>query len=472
MTGQDVFVIPASPAQERLWLLDRLEPGAAAFNLPASVRLTGTLDTAALRRSLRAIAGRHEALRTVFLQEEGRVEQVIHPGLAPELPVVDLTAIAAGERGGVAAELADREACRPFDLAAGPLLRASLLRLEPGHHILLVTLHHIVADGWSLGILIREISAFYTAFVAGRPVALPELPIQYADYACWQQERLQGAALEGELAYWRRQLAGLAAAEVLTPDRPRADRRPAGRTTSASLEAALPAELSEALRALARRQRATLFVLLLAGLKVLLHRLGGHEEVAIGAPVAGRNRGETKDLIGLFLNTLVLRTGLAGDPPFEAAVARVRDTVAQALANQDVPFEKLIEELRPERSRTPFFQVFFNMLSFPRGELELPGLRAEYLAAAENGAKFDLTVYVEDAAEGIRFRWVYDGDLFARERMAELLDQFLLLLCQVAADPAGRISALTLVTPRGAWRRCPRRAPRWGRNGTGPCTRR
>lgn len=449
MTGQDIFVVPASSAQERLWLLDRLEPGSSAFNLPASVRLVGHVDAEALRRSLRAIVRRHEALRTVFGEEGGQVVQVILPEVDFDLSVVDLAGMN-GERAELEAEIASREALLPFDLARGPLLRATLLRLDFGEHVLLVTLHHIVADGWSLGVLIREMSAFYTAFVERRPVALPVLPVQYADYAFWQRERLQGAALSGQLAYWKDRLASLTVGEALPPDRPWTDRGPVGRASSASLERTLPPELSEALRALARRERVTSFILLLTVFKVLLHRLSGQDEIVVGTAVAGRNRSETKDLIGLFLNTLVLRTALAGDPPFIEALGRVHDTVAQALANQDVPFEKLIEVLRPRRSRTPFFQVFFNMLNFPRGEFEAPDLKAEYLPAAESGAKFDLTVYAADSQEGIRFRWVYDADLFARDRMEEILTQYLLLLRQIADSAGERISAPTLVTRHAA----------------------
>jgi hypothetical protein len=418
---EDPTVHPLSFAQERLWFLDRLDPDNPAYVIPSSLRLRGRLDVPALERALAEVVRRHEVLRATFHEEDGRPVQRIAPPGPVALPVV---------------EEIRRE---PIRLEEGPLLRARLLRLGDEDHVLSLDLHHIASDGWSLGVLVRELTALY----AGE--TLQELPIQYADYAAWQRERLRGAALEEELAWWRERLAGAPPSLDLPFDRP----RPAVQTFNAGCAVrVLPASLIDRLRTLAGGEGASLFMVLLAGFQLLLSRWSGQEDVPVGSPIAGRTRREVEGLIGIFLNHLVLRADLSGDPTFRELLARVREVAVGAFAHQDLPFEKLLAEIEPQRdlSRTPLFQVFFNLLNFPSTEVRLPGLAVEGLGASEPQAKFDMTLYLVEDGGAIHLDLIYNADLFDAPRMEEALGQYHLLLDQAAADPDARIGTFSLVT--------------------------
>ena len=453
--GAEEGEYPLSFAQERLWVLDRFEPGNPAYNMPAAVRLRGGLDVSALERGLSALVDRHESLRTVFAVRDGQAVQVVTEPGPLSLPLTDLTALPGPERQGETERLASEEALRPFDLARGPLLRTRLIRTGEGEHVLLLNLHHIVSDGWSLDVLVRELAAFYAALREGRAASsqiLPELPVRYADYAAWQRRWLSGPARETQLAYWREQLAGAPQSIELPTDYP----RPAVRTHGCGhVSRHVSGPVAEALLALGRREGASLFMVLLAAFKVLLHRLAGEEDIVIGSPIAGRGHRELEGLIGMFLNTLVLRTSLVGDPTIRELLARVRETALDAYAHQDVPFEMLLDELKPERdlSRTPLFQVFFNMLNLaagPAAEIRLPDLTLEGLPAPDLPSKFDLTLYVQPMAagtEGIRFDMAYNGDLFEPQRIAEMLEQLASLLARFGEDPEARIGSFSLLTP-------------------------
>ena len=446
------FVSPTSFAQQRLWFFDQLEPGSSVYNISTGFRVTGPLNVAALEQSLNEIVRRHEALRTTFGVADGQPVQVIAPNLTLALPMVDLSAgaqaglceLPEAEREAKAQHLAKKESQRPFDLVRGPLLRALLLRLDEKKHILLLTFHHIVSDGWSMGIFLRELTALYGAFCMGGRSPLPEPPIQYANFAAWQRQWLQGEVLERQLSYWRKQLEGVSTLEFPT-DCP----RPKVQTFRGARESVLLSQsLSEALRRLGRQAGATLFMTLLAAFTVLLRRYTGQGDIVVGTPVAGRNRTEIEDLIGFFVNTLVLRTDLSGDPTFRELLGRVRGMALDAYAHQDLPFEKLVEELQPERdlSRTPLFQVFLNMAGPEARELSLHGLTVERLMLFEPESQFDFTLYVKEKKQEIHFELVYNADLFRQDRMIWMLEQFQTLLAAIAADPNQPLSTLRLLT--------------------------
>jgi amino acid adenylation domain-containing protein len=431
--------LPLSFAQQRLWLIDQLQPGTAAYNLPLALRLRGVLALPALAATLDEIVRRHEVLRTTFPGTDGEPRQVIAPPGPVPLPVVDLSGLSAPEPE--VERLLTAEARRPFDLAAGPLLRVRLLRLAAEDHVAFLDLHHIIGDGWSFGVLIREIAALYPAFLAGRPSPLPDLPIQYADFSAWQRRQLQGEALESELAFWRERLQSAPPVLELPSDRPRgtpqSDR---GGVRIVRLEPGLSAEVA----ALARREGATLFMMLLAAFQTLLSRASGQDDVSVGAPVAGRTRVETERLIGCFVNTLVLRTDLAGDPTFRELLARVRTVTLDAFRHQDVPFEKLVEEIRPERSlsHTPLFQAMLTLQNAPREELELPGLRLAPLALEGGTAKFDLLLELTEDASGIAGTLHYRTEMFEAATAERLVGHFQRLLAGTTGDPTTRISEL------------------------------
>ncbi|MGH9893434.1 MAG: condensation domain-containing protein, partial [bacterium] len=344
-------------AQQRLWFLDQLEPDSSVYNVSSALRLRGPLNVAPLQRSLNEIVRRHEALRTVFPAVEGRPVQVVSPSLVLPLPVVDLSDRPTREREDKALRLANREVQLPFDLARGPLFRPTLLRLATDDHILVLTLHHIVSDDWSMGVLYRELTVLYEAFSQGRSSPLAELPVQYSDFTRRQHEELHGEALAQQLSYWKAQLEGISTLQLPT-DRP----RPAVESfRGAHQSIVLSKELTDAVKALSRREKATLFMTLLAAFQVLLCRYTGQEDIVVGTPIANRSRVEFEGLIGFFLNTLALRADLSGNPSFLELLARVREVAFEAYAHQELPFEKLVEELQPERSlsRNPLFQVLF-----------------------------------------------------------------------------------------------------------------
>ncbi|MBV9110009.1 MAG: amino acid adenylation domain-containing protein, partial [Gemmatimonadetes bacterium] len=435
--------LPLSFAQERLWFLDRLQPGSAFYNSPVALRLGGALDVAALERAIGQVVRRHESLRTVFAEVDGAPVQVIAPFAGFTLEVEDVAP-------GDAARRAAEEAVRPFDLAAGPLFRARLLRVAPEDHVLSIGMHHVVTDGWSQGILLRELAALYASFAAGSEVALPDLPVQYADFAAWQRAHLRGAALDAQLAFWRGRLAGAPELLELPTDRP----RPAVQAfRGARIPVALDGELVGKLRALGHREGATLYMVVLAAFQLLLSRWAGSDDVVVGSPIAGRGRREVEELIGFFVNTLVLRTDLSGDPGFREALRRVRETTLGAYEHQDLPFEKLVAELRPERSlsHSPLFQVLFILNDAERAAASappagaMPGLRVGGVEADSGTTRYDLTLDLSVQGDGIGGALEYSTDLFERETVERLLGQLRQLLDRVVADPALPLSRMDLL---------------------------
>jgi amino acid adenylation domain-containing protein len=437
--------LPLSFAQQRVWFLDRLLPGKGTYNSSSLWRLNGGLNFEALRRSLETLVARHETLRTTFVAKDGEPVQVIGAPATVALPLTDLSALAPAEREGRAQELSQAQASQPFDLEKGPLLRARLLRLAAEEHLLLLTLHHIACDGWSMGILWRELSSAYASWANGRAPELPPLPIQYADYAVWQRERLQGQELERQLTYWKGKLAGLSPLELPT-DRP----RPAVASyQGGQLVFDLPAALTEGLKELSRREGATLFMTLVGAFQVLLYRYSGQEDIAVGTPMAGRGSTELEGLIGFLANTLVLRTDLAGNPTFTELLARVRENALDAYTHQDLPFEKLVEELAPSRdlSRNPLFQVMFVLQNAPGAGLSLPEVQASRVRLAGQGAKFDLTLSVNETATGLRGSWEYSSDLFDTVTIERMAGHFKTLLEGIVAHGQQRIGQLPLLSP-------------------------
>jgi amino acid adenylation domain-containing protein len=436
--------LPPSFAQERLWFIDRLEPGSAVYNIPVAWRLVGALDVAALERSLGEIVRRHEALRTVFAEEDGSPVQVIAPFVGFVLPVEDWSGLSDEGREEAVRRHAGEEARRAFDLSAGPLFRASLLRLGAEDHVLLLSVHHIVSDGWSLGVLYRELSALYAAYHEGRESPLSELPVQYADYAVWQREQLAGEALDQQLGYWRERLADAPALLELPTDHP----RPAVPTfRGAQEQVELPLELLERLQALGRSEGATLYMTLLATFQVLLSKYGGSDDIVVGSLGAGRTRREVEDTIGFFVNTLVFRTDLSGDPGFREVLRRAREATLGAYEHQEVPFERLVAELQPERSlsHTPLFQVMFALQNAVERGVALPGLEVSEAGAELESAKFDLFLTARATPQGLRVGLNYSTDLFERGTIARMLGHLERVLEQVAADADVRLSRLELL---------------------------
>jgi len=442
---EQLLSFPVSFAQQRLWFLHYLEPEVASYNLPLALRLTGQLDAGALEETLNEIVRRHDALRTSFPVSKGQPVQVISPFCQIAFPENDLRNLPVEAREPETSRQAALEANRPFDLAKGPLFRAKLLRLAEEEHLLVVTMHHIVSDGWSVEVFLRELTALYEAFRLGKPSPLPELPIQYADYALWQQNWLRGEVLESQLAYWKKKLAGIPALLELPTDRPRAA---AHSMRGASINAVLPPDLHQRLNALARSQGATLFMTLLAAFHALLSRYTGQEDIPVGSPIAGRTQVETEGLIGFFVNTLVLRGDLSADPSFLELLARVRETALEAYAHQDFPFEKLVEELQPARSlsRTPLFQVLFQLIAIPQKKVHLSGLKVEPLRIEGEIAKFDLSLHMIARPDRLSCTFEYKTDLFEAETIQRLLEHWKVFLAGIVADPDRRVSEIPLIT--------------------------
>ena len=452
--------LPLSFSQERLWFLDRMEPGRAWYNLPAAVRLSGRLDVPALARSLATIARRHEALRTSFGEgDRGTPVQVIEPAASarPALPLVDLSALPPAARGRAARARSEAEALRPFDLSRPPLVRSLLLRLDGAapdeagsddrgsEHVLVVTMHHIVSDGWSMDVFLRELTVLYGAFSEGRPSPLPELPIQYPDFAVWQRLWLSGETLNRRLEHWRERLAGAPELLELPTDRPRP---PVQTQRGAVVPLGVPAAEAEALRELARSDGATLFMALLSLFDTLLHRLSGADDLVVGTPVAGRSHRQVEGLIGFFVNTLPLRARLTGGESFRALLDRVRDDTLDAFEHQDVPFEKLVERLdvRRDPSHSPVFQVVLALQNTPAGRHELPGVAFEPVPITGRTAKFDLTlVFVENPDGGLAGSLEYNRDLFDPTTARRMVGGLRTLLTGALADPEAPISRLPLL---------------------------
>jgi amino acid adenylation domain-containing protein len=437
--------LPLSFSQQRLWFLDQLEPGSPLYNVPSALRLTGPLNVAALQQSLTEIVHRHESLRTTFALVDGEAVQVIRPAETLPLPIVDLHSLEPATRQEQARQLIDEEAQRPFDLEQGPLFRASLLKLDDQEHILLLSLHHIVSDGWSQGVLRREFVALYRACCNGLPSGLPDLPLQYADYAAWQRQWLQGEALARQLAYWKAHLAGAPTLLDLPTDRPRPPMQ-SFRGSRQSFQ--LSQELTSSLVQLAQREGATLFMTLLAAFQTLLMRYSGQEHIVVGTPIANRTHEQLEGLIGLFMNTLALRGDLSGDPRFTDLLSRVRDSALGAYAHQDLPFEKLVEELQPTRSlsHSPVFQVMLILQNAPRTSLEFEGVQLQAVGGEAVTAKFDLSLTLAESGGNLRGALEYNTDLFDAERIERMLAHFQTLLEAIVADPQQRLSRLPLLT--------------------------
>ncbi len=437
---------PLSHAQERLWFLAQLDPANAAYNLPMALRLEGELEPAALAAALRGVVERHEILRTVFRLEEGESVQVVAQESEVAPAVVDLSALAGDRREAEALRLAVREARRPFDLERGPLLRFTLVRLAEGRHAVLVNLHHVVSDGWSNGLLVREMAELYAARRESREPRLPELPVQYGDYAAWQRERTATGALDRELDHWRERLVGIEPLELST-DRP----RPPTKTYAGSaVRFRIDGRRAAAAVRLAREEGASLFMAGLAVFAALLARYSGQDDLAIGAPATHRSRRETEGLIGLFVNTLVLRCGLDGDPSFRRLLGRVRETTLDAYAHQEVPFERLVDELDPVRdlTRSPLFQALFALQNLPVRPRGLPGgLRMEGLGLDRQAAKFDLSLYLTETGGGIDGTLEYNTDLFDRTTALRLARSYRCLLGRVLDDPDTPLARLLIQSP-------------------------
>ncbi len=450
MAGQNALAPPILPiprdgdlelsfAQQRLWFFDQLEPGSSAYNIPAAVRLKGPLNLAALERSLNEIIERHESLRTTFKEVDGRPTQVIVPTLTIALPVVDLRNLAADEREAEVRRLVTVEAQRPFDLNRGPLLRGTLLRLTDMEQVGLLTMHHIVSDGWSTGILVREIAALYVAFCTGASSPLPALPIQYADFAHWQRQWMQGEVVASQIAYWKERLAGAPG----TIDLPIDHARPAVQTfRGAHQTLVLSNRLRDGFEELGRRDGTTQFMTYLAAFKVLLSRYTGQVDLVVGTPIANRTRIETEGLIGFFVNALVLRTDLSGDPSFREFLGRVRETCLGAYGHQDLPFERLVEELHVIRdlSRNPLFQAMFVLHNVRPRPADLSGFELSPVECDGETAHFDLTLQIADAGQGLTATLIYNTDLFEADTVARMLGSFQMLLEALIAEPERRLS--------------------------------
>lgn len=435
---------PLSYAQQRLWFLDQFEANSSVYNLSFPVRLTGSLNVAVLKESLKEIIRRHEALRTTFFTVEGQPVQAIAPNVTLALPMVDLRELSEVEREAKVLKLANEEAQQPFDLSQGPLLRTTLLQLGKMEHVMLFTMHHIVSDGWSMGVLIREVAALYEAFCAGKPSPLPELPIQYADFAVWQRQWLQGEVLEAQLDYWRQQLGSHPPVLRLPTDRP----RPAVETfRGATSSFSLTTTLTEALKALSRNENVTLFMTLLAAFKALLFRYTSQDAILVGSVIANRNRAEIEGLIGFFVNTLVLRTDLGNNPSFRDLLGQVREVTLGAYAHQDLPFEYLVEKLQPERNLNhhPLFQVAFVLQNAPIKELKLPGLTLSSLELENRTAKFDLSLDMYETSSGLKGVFEYNTDLFDAVTITQMEKHFCNLLSGIVANPEQRLSDLPLL---------------------------
>jgi amino acid adenylation domain-containing protein len=435
----------ASFAQERVWFLDQLEPGRISYHIPSAVRLAGQLDIPALERALNEVVRRHEVLRTTLVSIGGIPRQVIAERLELPLAIENLSGLPEDEREARAMVLLRTHVEQPFDLARGPLIRAALLRLGERAHIAIITMHHAISDGWSIGILVRELSTLYESFRLGDPSPLPEPDIQYADYAVGQRNHLQNEGVQAQIDYWTEQLAGVPHLELPT-DRPRP---PLSSQRGGQRSATLSKATVDATRALGRHQGATLYMTLLAAFQVLLHRYSGQEDFAVGSPIAGRTRAELEGLIGFFVNTMVLRGDLSGNPTFLELLRRVRRKAIEAFARQDVPFERLVNIVSPERdrNRSPLFQVMFALQNMPMPNLRAPQLLVSPVQLPTTTSKFDLTLFSEEVAEGMHLTMEYSADLFDATTIDRMLAHYQILLEEIVADPGQPIGALPMLTP-------------------------
>ncbi|MEM9093241.1 MAG: condensation domain-containing protein, partial [Cyanobacteria bacterium P01_F01_bin.53] len=431
--------LPLSFAQQRLWFLQQLDPRNSFYNGQQAFHLLGSLDVAVLEQSFNKILQRHESLRTAFKLVGEQPIQVILPSLDFTLPVIDLCQLPADQQQREVQQLSLEQSQYSFDLAQAPLLRLTLLKLDEQKHILLLTGHHIVGDGWSIGLLLHELSALYKAFVAGKPASLPELSIQYADFAFWQRQRFEEKKLETQIAYWKSQLANSPPLLRLPTDR---SRPPIQTYRGARQSFLLPRRLAKTFQLIAQKAGSTLFMTLLTAFKILLYRYAGEEDVIVGSAVANRTRAEVEDVFGCFVNTIVLRTDISNSPTFNELLGRVRKGVIDAYANQDAPFEKLVEELQPERNvnYNPLFQVSFALRNTSKMTFELPGLTVTPFQFEHTKALFDLHLDIAETDLGLEGFWEYNTDLFDAARISRMSAHFQTLLNAIADNPQQRVS--------------------------------
>lgn len=438
---------PLSFAQQRLWFLDQLQPGLSAYNIATALRITGSLNIPALEQSLNEIVRRHEVLRTTFTTVNNQPFQCIAPSLTLTLPLIDLRQLPPEERDVEVRRRANAEAQHPFNLTGDPLLRATILKLDAEDYVVLFTMHHIISDGWSMGVLIQEVAAVYEAFCVGKPSPLPELPIQYADFAIWQREWLQGQVMETELAYWQQQLGNPPSLLQLPTDYP----RPAIQTGQGATQIfSLSPNLTDALKALSRQENVTLFMTLLAAFTTLLHRYTGQDDILVGSPIANRNRAEVEGLIGFFVNTLVLRNHLSGNLSFRELLSQVQEVCLGAYAHQNLPFEKLVEALNLERnlSHNPLFQVMFALQNAPQEDLAISGLTVSPLQVETGTAQFDLSLNIVETQQGLIGSLNYSTDLFESATITRMVGHFQTLLEGIVANPNQRLGEIGLLTAR------------------------
>ncbi|AOX02682.1 hypothetical protein BJP34_27465 [Moorena producens PAL-8-15-08-1] len=437
--------LPLSSAQKRLWFLNQLEGSSATYNIPAAFRITGNLIINALEQALSEIISRHEVIRTSFSTINGKPIQVIHPDSTININVVDLQQYPEPERETILQQLVQQEATTPFDLEVAPLIRCKLWQLDTTEYVLVLTMHHIVSDGWSMGILIEELSSLYQAFAASEPSPLPELAIQYADFALWQRQWLTGEILEIQLNYWKQELEGAPELLQLPTDRS----RPHVQSYQGSSESfSLTAELTQKLQQLSRNAGSTLFMTLQAAFATLLYRYSGQFDILIGSPIANRNRREIEPLIGFFVNTLVLRTRFEHNPSFSQLLRQVRETTLNAYEHQDVPFEQVVEALQPQRSlsHSPLFQVMFVLQNAPMGKLDLPGVTLSQFNQHSTIAKFDLTLSMTETEMGLVGTWEYNTDLFDGSTIKRMATHFQNLLSAIVENPQLRVGEFPLLS--------------------------
>src|SRR2546423_6199797 len=424
---------PASFAQQRLWFLDQLEPGTPAYNLVRAFRITGALDASALTSAIRAVVRRHESLRTVFEMVEGETRQVVLSDIDIWVPIMDVTHLALTDRRAAALRIASEEGKKPFDLTQGPLLRAILVRMDRDQHLLVLTMHHIITDGWSISILFRELAKCYEAFVNREGIQLRELPLQYAEYAQWQRENIGGELLQKQVAYWKNKLKGAQTVLELPVDH---SRPPFHNWRGATEELIFDSRILSDLKKLAQQERATLFMVSMAAFQALLWRYTGQDSILVGTPTAARGQVEIENLIGFFVNTMIIRADFTDNLTFRDLVRQIRNCSLEAYAHQDVPFEKLVEELAPERSMdtTPLFQVMFTFQNIPKQIFEISGLEMEELEFETGIAKFDLSLELFEDRE-FHCRFEYNSDLFEKPTILRTLGHFRNLVNSAVQNP-------------------------------------
>src|SRR6266404_625849 len=439
---------PLSNSQQGLWVLNQLMPGESLYHTPTAVRLNGSLDVGALHKALDAIVERHDALRTTFVTVDGAPRQAVAKNISLSMPLIDLTELAETEREEQAQRLLRHETRKPFDLSQGPLIRAILLKLKDAEHILLVIMHHIVTDGWSMGIFNRELSVLYESFHNEQPSPLAELPIQYLDYADWQRRWFDGEVYRSQLAYWKKKFATLPVALELPTDHPRPNVQAYKAFRGAHHTIRLSKQLTKDLKLLCQQENVTLFMALLAAYQVLLHRYTGDRDIVVGTPMAGRQIPETEELIGLFINTLALRTDVSGNPSFRELLCRVKQIALEAYAHQDLPFERLVKELQPERTlaHNPLFQVMFVLQSEEILPLQLSDLMAEHFRIDHVMANFDLTLDIVEREAQLVCLFESNADLFESDTIERMMEHFRILLEGVVANPEQTISQLPLLS--------------------------